>query len=37
MGKLGHHGGFFNAQTGRMSALPIDPQMWANARRRSHK
>jgi hypothetical protein len=28
MGKLGHHGGFFNAQTGRMSALPTDPQMW---------
>jgi len=34
-GKLGHHGGFFNAQTGRMSALPIDPQMWAKVRRRS--
>jgi hypothetical protein len=32
-GKLGHHGGFFNAQTGRMSALPIDPQMWAKTRR----
>jgi hypothetical protein len=34
-GKLGHHGGFFNAQTGRMSALPIDPRMWAKARRRN--
>jgi PRTRC genetic system ThiF family protein len=33
-GKLGHHGGFFNAQTGRMSALPVDPRMWAKARRR---
>ena len=36
-GKLGHHGGFFNAQTGRISALPIDPQMWVKIRRRSRK
>jgi PRTRC genetic system ThiF family protein len=36
-GKRGHHGGFFNAQTGRMSALPIDPQMWAKARRQSSR
>ena len=27
-GRLNHHGAFFNAETGRMSALPIDPQMW---------
>jgi PRTRC genetic system ThiF family protein len=36
-GKLGHHGGFFNAQTGRMSALPIDPPMRAKARRRNRR
>ena len=36
-GKLGHYGGFFNAQTGRMSALPIDSQMWAKARRRNRR
>jgi PRTRC genetic system ThiF family protein len=34
-GKLGHHGGFFIAQTGHMSALPIDPGTWAKARRRN--
>lgn len=34
-GKLSDHDGFFNAQTGRMSALPIDPRMWAKTRRRS--
>jgi PRTRC genetic system ThiF family protein len=33
-GKLAHHGGFFNAQTGQMVALPIDPQMWTRLRRR---
>jgi PRTRC genetic system ThiF family protein len=27
-GRLDHHGGFFNAQIGAMSALPIDPQSW---------
>jgi hypothetical protein len=27
-GKLSHHGAFFNAKTGQMSTLPIDPAMW---------
>jgi PRTRC genetic system ThiF family protein len=36
-GKLAHHGGFFNAQTGRMSALPINPELWARTRRRNRK
>ena len=34
-GRLNHHGAFFNAETGRMSALPIDPQMWTKVRRRN--
>lgn len=33
-GKLSHHGAFFNAETGRMSALAIDPQIWTKVRRR---
>ena len=33
-GKLSHHGGFFNAQSGQMSALPVDPQLWLKAKRR---
>jgi PRTRC genetic system ThiF family protein len=36
-GKLNHHGAFFNAETGRMSALPIDPQMWSKVRRRNRR
>ena len=36
-GKLHHHGAFFNAETGRMSALPIDPEMWTKARRRNRR
>ena len=35
--KLNHHGAFFNAATGRMSARPIDPQMWAKVRRRNRR
>jgi len=27
-GKLTHHGAFFNAKTGQMSALPVDPMLW---------
>jgi PRTRC genetic system ThiF family protein len=34
-GKLAHHGAFFNAKTGQMCALPIDPAMWRKARRRA--
>jgi hypothetical protein len=36
-GKLNHHGAFFNAATGRMSALPVDPQMWTKVRRRNRR
>jgi hypothetical protein len=34
-GKLTHHGAFFNAKTGQMSALPVDPDLWTKTRRRS--
>ena len=27
-GRLTHHGAFFNAKTGQMSALPVDPMLW---------
>src|ERR1019366_3696571 len=33
-GKLTHHGGFFNAQRGVISPLPVDPQLWSRTRRR---
>ncbi len=36
-GKLIHHGGFFNAQTGRMSSLPVNPELWAKTRRRNRR
>jgi PRTRC genetic system ThiF family protein len=36
-GKLNHHGAFFNAQSGHMSALPIDPHMWTKVRRRNRR
>jgi PRTRC genetic system ThiF family protein len=32
-GKLTHHGGFFNAQSGLVSPLPVDPQLWLKTRR----
>jgi PRTRC genetic system ThiF family protein len=35
-GKLTHHGAFFNAETGQMTALPIDQRMWLRLRRRNH-
>jgi PRTRC genetic system ThiF family protein len=34
-GKLSHHGGFFNAQSGLVSPLPVDPQLWSKTRRRA--
>ena len=34
-GRLTHHGAFYNAETGRMSALPVDPRMWERLRRRN--
>lgn len=33
-GKLTHHGAFFNAKSGKMSALPVDPDLWSKMRRR---
>lgn len=36
-GKLSHHGAFFNAETGRMTALPVDPCLWRKTRRRSRQ
>ena len=32
-GRLCHHGGFFNAGTGQMTALPVDPESWRRTRR----
>ena len=36
-GKVAHHGGFFNAATGKMTALPVDPELWQRIRRRNRK
>lgn len=36
-GRLRHHGAFFNAKTGQMCALPIDPVLWRKTRRRAKK
>ncbi len=36
-GKLIHHGAFFNAKTGQMSALPVDPHLWSQTRRLSKR
>jgi PRTRC genetic system ThiF family protein len=36
-GRLTHHGGFFNAETGRMTALPVDARMWTELRRRNRR
>jgi PRTRC genetic system ThiF family protein len=36
-GKLAHHGAFYNAQTGRMSSLAIDPNQWARTQRRNRR
>src|SRR5580658_8001143 len=33
-GTLIHHGGFFNAGTGQMTALPVDPDLWGRIRKR---
>ena len=32
-GKISYHGAFFNAATGRMCALPVDPERWSKMRR----
>jgi PRTRC genetic system ThiF family protein len=36
-GKIAHHGAFYNAQTGRMSSLAIDPEQWAKTQRRNRR
>jgi PRTRC genetic system ThiF family protein len=36
-GALTHHGAFYNAQTGRMAALPVHPRMWERLRRRNRQ
>jgi PRTRC genetic system ThiF family protein len=36
-GKVTHHGAFFNAKTGQMSALPVDPKLWVKTRRHSKR
>jgi hypothetical protein len=36
-GKLSHHGGFFNAERGRMTALGVDPHLWLKTRRRARR
>lgn len=36
-GRLAHHGAFFNAKTGQMSALPVDPALWRKTRTRSRR
>ena len=36
-GGLTYHGAFFNAKSGKMSALPVDPDLWSRMRRRSKR
>jgi PRTRC genetic system ThiF family protein len=36
-GRLTHHGAFFNAKSGQMSALPVDTTLWSKSRRCSKK
>jgi hypothetical protein len=36
-GKIEHHGGFFNAATGKVTALPADPELWRKTRLRNRK
>lgn len=33
-GRLCHHGGFFDAGTGQMTSIPVDPDLWTRTRRR---
>jgi PRTRC genetic system ThiF family protein len=33
-GKIDHHGGFYNAENGRLAPINIDPKSWAKQRRR---
>jgi PRTRC genetic system ThiF family protein len=36
-GRIAHHGAFYNAQTGKMSALAIDPEQWSKVLRRNRR
>jgi PRTRC genetic system ThiF family protein len=36
-GALTHHGAFYNASTGRMSVLGVDPDLWKKIQRRTRK
>jgi hypothetical protein len=36
-GQISYHGGFYNAETGRMSGLPVDPIQFAKMRRAAMK
>jgi len=36
-GRIAHHGGFLNAATGKMMALPVDPELWKKTRCRNRK
>jgi len=36
-GQISYHGGFYNAETGRMAALPVDPVQFATTRRAAKK
>ncbi len=36
-GQISYHGGFYNAETGRMAALPVDPVQFARMRKTAKK
>jgi PRTRC genetic system ThiF family protein len=36
-GKIEQHGGFYNAATGKLTALPADPALWRKTRLRNRK
>ena len=36
-GTLTHHSAFYNASTGRMSAVPCDLDLWKNIQSRTHR
>lgn len=36
-GKIAHHGAFYNAATGRISTIPVDPDLWKRIRSRSQR
>ena len=36
-GRLGHHGGFFNAGTGQMTCIPVDAELWRRVRKSQRK